>query len=235
LLIVIFQHAYVQEQEERQRALAPYRVSAPKRGIVGKSRYAVALRKAIVTASRDPRRMPVLIFGEPGLEKDNIAALIHFGSRNSRYPLVSIDCERLDDDCSELLGRGAKRGLLSWMPSEGTIILNNVHKATKSVRPLLEREVSTASILASLDDVSLDEDDEICFDDPTGKGGTQCMHPLPRIVMTAETRVPEFEKCAHVIKVPPLRVRPDDIDALATYYLKRLARQAGLGLVKYFT
>ena len=34
------------------------------------------------------RRKPVLIFGEPGLEKSNIAALVHFGSPAHAAPLV---------------------------------------------------------------------------------------------------------------------------------------------------
>jgi transcriptional regulator with AAA-type ATPase domain len=84
-----------QSQEDRARALAPYRVSAPKRGIVGNSRYAKSLRKEIVAAARDPTRRPVLIFGEPGLQKLNIAALVHFGfATSSGAPLVSIDCDR---------------------------------------------------------------------------------------------------------------------------------------------
>ena len=86
--------SHLQESEDRQRALAPYRVSAPKRGIVGNSSYAVRLRSQIIAASRDPLRNPVLIFGEPGLQKDNIAALIHFGSPDAKWPLVSIECDR---------------------------------------------------------------------------------------------------------------------------------------------
>ena len=84
----------MQGQEERQRALAPYRVSAPKRGIVGNSRYAAVLRKQIVTASRDATRHPVLVFGERGLQKLNIASLIHFGSSYYGAPLVTLDCSR---------------------------------------------------------------------------------------------------------------------------------------------
>lgn len=165
----------------------------------------------------------MIIFGEPGLEKNNIAALIHFGSPYSRYPLVSIDCDRLDDDASELFGRGARRGLLSWLPPEGTLILNNIHKAPPVVRPLLEREVATASMVASMDFEDIDLEDLIA-----AKAVPQ-RQQLPRIVMTAEVRVPDLEIHARVIKVPPLRVRPEDIGDLAAYYLKRLARQRGLG------
>ena len=226
----------MQQSEERQRALAPYRVSAPRRGIVGNSRYANTLRKSILAASRDKRRAPVIVFGEPGLEKANIAALIHFGSPFSQTPLVSIDCDRLDDDASELIGRGAKKGLLYWVPNEGTIILNNIHKAPPSVMPLLQREVSTASVAASMEDMVLDLEEAPEVDVITA-AGTPARRRLPRcrfprIVMTAETRVPALEEMSTVIKVPPLRVRPEDIDDLAKYLLRTLSRKRGLGELK---
>ena len=43
--------------------------------------------------------------GEPGLEKDNLAALIHFGSADRRQPLVRIDGALLNADGSDLWGR----------------------------------------------------------------------------------------------------------------------------------
>jgi len=73
-------------QQERQAALRPYLVSRAKRGVVGTSRYAVRLRQQIKQATED--RRPVLIFGEPGLEKDNIAALIHFSSQKRRDLMI---------------------------------------------------------------------------------------------------------------------------------------------------
>ena len=50
-----------QEERQRQLALAPYLVTAPKRGVIGNSRYAQRLRAEIVEASRDKDR-----FVEPG-------------------------------------------------------------------------------------------------------------------------------------------------------------------------
>lgn len=39
--------AALQEEERRQRALAPYLVGAPKRGIIGQSKYANRLRQQV--------------------------------------------------------------------------------------------------------------------------------------------------------------------------------------------
>ena len=56
--------------------LAPFVMGRARRGVVGSSRYAQRLRTAVLEAARDPQRQPVLISGEPGLEKDNLS-LIH--------------------------------------------------------------------------------------------------------------------------------------------------------------
>ena len=59
-------------EQERSTALRPYLVTKAQRGVVGTSRYAVRLREQIRQAS--DTRESILIFGEPGLEKDNISA-----------------------------------------------------------------------------------------------------------------------------------------------------------------
>ncbi len=174
----------------RERALAPYRVLAPKRGVIGSSRYAERLRKQLVAAARDPNKcvhvtwgfklrvtgfscvgglwvglvrhkwleqwwrawrarsltsMPatvalllvvaspgnilcwlrsylilrhvycswlcrgsVLVFGEPGLAKDNMAALVHFGSPDRDKPMAQVRV----GTCGSI--QGARRCEAAW-------------------------------------------------------------------------------------------------------------------------
>ncbi len=107
-------------------------VTRVKRGVVGSSRYAKRLRQNIREVTRrEPtetdgpmRRQPVLIFGEPGLNKDNIAALIHFGSSNKGELMIQLNCESLR--VQDLFGRGKSQlGLLEWL-GKGTLLLNNI-------------------------------------------------------------------------------------------------------------
>jgi transcriptional regulator with AAA-type ATPase domain len=115
----------LQFEQERQVTLRPYLVSKAKRGVIGKSRYATRLRSQIKQAAET--RESVLLFGEPGLEKDNLAALIHFGSAYRRQPIIKIDCSKLQTSGAELFGRsGGKLGLIASL-DQGTLILNNVH------------------------------------------------------------------------------------------------------------
>ncbi len=75
-------------------------------------------------------RRPTLIFGEPGLEKDNIAAQIHHrSSKHQEWPIARFDGSKLDSYGSQLFGRGSKQGLLHWV-GQGTLLLTNVHKVS---------------------------------------------------------------------------------------------------------
>jgi hypothetical protein len=59
----------------------------------------------IVVASRDPTRRAVLVFGEPGLQKETFASLIHFGSKARTGPLVQV---RMRGACVHEAGIGLK-------------------------------------------------------------------------------------------------------------------------------
>ena len=70
--------------------LTPYATGRPQRGVVGSSRYAQKLRQELIQASKDPDSRTLMIRGEPGLGKDNLAALVHFGSSRRRKLLVRL-------------------------------------------------------------------------------------------------------------------------------------------------
>ena len=96
--------------------LAPFVLGRARRGVVGSSRYAQRLRSAVLEAARDPQRQPVLISGEPGLEKDNLAALVHYGSAERRRLLVRLDASDLQGSTLNLLNElGSSTLLVSGM------------------------------------------------------------------------------------------------------------------------
>ena len=91
--------------------MAPYLIGRPRRGVVGGSRYACKLRESIRQAANDPERKPVLISGEPGLEKDNIARLVNSGSADRRLLLMSFDASNIGGQGVELFGREGSHAL----------------------------------------------------------------------------------------------------------------------------
>jgi transcriptional regulator with AAA-type ATPase domain/NAD-dependent dihydropyrimidine dehydrogenase PreA subunit len=201
-------------EQESQIALRPYLIPKVRRGIIGASRYAVRLRQSIRKASGD--RQPVLIFGEPGLDKDNAAALIHFGSRDRRQPLIQINCDTVQASGTDVFGRsGGKRGLLDWIGS-GTVIFNNVQELSSPLQERLLHLLETGTY------TPIQRDNDV---------PAIAQHCDARIILTSERTLPNIQSCgaiAHLIKVPPLRVRKADIDDLVSYYISLLCRDRGL-------
>ncbi|PPS43266.1 cyclic nucleotide-binding domain-containing protein [Chroococcidiopsis sp. TS-821] len=199
-------------EQERSQALRPYLVTKAQRGIVGTSRYAVRLRAAIREASLD--RNSVLIFGEPGLEKDNIAALIHFGSPQRKQPIIKLNCSILQSSGADLFGRASgKVGLLEWL-GDGTLVLNNLQDLPTELIPSLVQLLKTGTYT------------------PVSRPGESTPAPRisrARILMISERTQSTIERCTgQIIKVPPLRVRKADIKAQAEYYISLYCRSQGI-------
>ncbi len=213
--------AALEYERDRQTALRPYLVNQVQRGIVGTSRYAVRLRQEIKQACGD--RRSVLIFGEPGLEKDNIAALIHFGSIWRQSALVKVDCNLLQSTGVELFGReGGKPGLLEWV-GEGTLVLNNLEMLPESLQPALVTLLETQTYQP----VRRFSSDAAAS---TGDAAGQTRVCGAKIIMVAEKMRACLERqslLGHTVKVPPLRVRKSDIGVQVEYYLSLQARLRG--------
>ncbi|WP_414528273.1 sigma 54-interacting transcriptional regulator [Nodularia chucula] len=199
-------------EQERAVALRPYLVTKAQRGIVGTSRYAVRLREQIREAASNGKS--VEIFGEPGLEKDNIAALIHYGSPKRREPIIKVNCGILQTSGMDLFGRaGGKPGLLEWVES-GTIVFNNIQELPPELLPSVTQLLKTGKYT------------------PVTRSGEPAAEPLPckaRVIIVSEKTQSDIEKCvANIIKVPPLRVRKTDIQAQVEYYTSLYIRGKSL-------
>ena len=195
-------------ERERQVTLRPYLVSKAKRGVIGKSRYATRLRSQIKQASET--RESVLLFGEPGLEKDNLAALIHFGSAYRRQPIIKVDCAKLQTSGAELFGRnGGKPGLIASL-EEGTLVLNNIHLLpSELIEPI----------------ATLIKTNKYTLITRLGEEATKPQTSRARIIAISEQTIPAIDSAIDsLIKVPPLRVRKADIEEQINYYLNLIGR-----------
>ncbi len=203
-------------EQDKQASLRPYLVPQAKRGIIGSSRYAVKLRQQIRAAANDDKS--VLISGEPGLEKDNIAALIHFGSKRRQQPIISLKSALITANGAEIFGRvGGKPGLLEWL-GEGTLILNDVQELPHELVPQIEQLLIAGQYTPII---------------PTSQTPL-VVHEISRstnarIILISESTQPTFRKAIeHQIKVPGLRVRKTDLEAQTNYYINIICRQKKL-------
>jgi polyferredoxin len=186
--------------------LAPYLLGRTRRGVVGSSRYAQKLRQAI-RAAAEAGRGPVLISGEPGLEKDNLVALIHFGSSARKQLLVRLNCALLRADGAELFAAGADGVSLIACLGEGGLLLDQIDRADPQLRPAL-LELARSGGWTSPED---------------GRA-----HHFPgRVFLTAEATAPDFDAFCRHIRVPPLRVRRQDLGEWLRYGVRQKARSLG--------
>ncbi len=203
-------------EQERQVILRPYLVSKAKRGVIGKSRYAKRLRSQIKQASET--RESILLFGEPGLEKDNLAALIHFGSPTRRQPIIKVDCAKLQTSGAELFGRsGGKPGLIASLET-GTLVLNNIHLLPSELTEAIATLIST---------------NKYTLVTRPGEKTPEVQTSQARIIAISEQTMPAIDSAIDkIIKVPPLRVRKADIEEQINYDLNLIGRSKYLKKTK---
>ncbi len=200
----------------RSQVLQPYLITKAERGIIGKSRYALRLRQEIKKASED--REPVLILGEPGLDKDNIAALIHFNSAQRREAIAKVNCSLIQASGADLFGRfGGNLGLLAYL-GKGTLVLNNVQELPAEVLPKIVQLLEKRTF------------------QPVGSETDEMIACETRIIMVSEKRQSTCEShIKHSIKVPSLRVRKVDIKPHVEYYISLFCRDRGIPKPKITT
>ncbi|HVI75253.1 MAG TPA: sigma 54-interacting transcriptional regulator [Anaeromyxobacteraceae bacterium] len=185
------------------------------------SMHAVLERVRLVA----PSQTTVLVRGETGTGKEGLARMVHDLSPRFNAPFVTVNLGALPDTLieSELFGheKGAFTGAARRRPGKfeqaegGTIFLDEVGDAPPSVqvrllRVLQEREIQRV-------------------------GGTESLRVDVRVV-TATNRDLEamvadgtfrqdlyYRLSVFPLQLPPLRDRPDEIRALANYFLTREA------------
>lgn len=131
----------LQDSSDHLLTLAPYLLGRVRRGVVGSSRYAQRLREQIRQAAAGSAGRAVLISGEPGLEKDNLAALIHFGSAARRQWLVRLDGATLRADGANLFGQPGSAGVGSLLEclGDGALLIDKLDQVVPSLQLSLLR------------------------------------------------------------------------------------------------
>ncbi|HKR23105.1 MAG TPA: sigma-54 dependent transcriptional regulator, partial [Pyrinomonadaceae bacterium] len=169
----------------------------------------------------------VLITGESGVGKELVARAVHRSSFRRDHPLVDINCAALPENLieSELFGyeKGAFSGAESTRPGlfesadGGSLFLDEVGDLD------LRLQVKLLRVLDGAPFYRLGGREKISVDVRIIAATNQ---PLEQSVQTGRFRLDLFHRLSQFqLRVPPLRVRPDDIEELATYFAQQ--QQAG--------
>jgi DNA-binding NtrC family response regulator len=184
------------------------------------SRRVLELAEKVADASTT-----VLITGESGTGKDQLARWIHERGARRNAPLLKIDCASLPSELveSELFGheRGAFTGAVARKPGrlelaqDGTIVLDEVAALAPGMQAKLLRVLEERKFERLGGNETLDMDARLIALTNTD---------LNRAVATGRFREDLFFRLNVLsIVVPPLRERRADIPELAAHFLARLA------------
>jgi DNA-binding NtrC family response regulator len=225
-LLIVIRKALERDSLKRQVAYLRSEVDGRYASIVGASETVRAVIEAAQRAARSDAG--VLLLGESGTGKELFARSIHQWSHRHAMPLIVINCVALTETLleNELFGheRGAftgadrlQKGKLE-MADGGTVFLDEIGDMSlplqaKLLRVLQDREFQRV-------------------------GGTRTVSVNIRIIAATNKDLRQAVKAGQfredlyfrlnviTLTLPPLRERPDDIPALANFFLERHARDA---------
>ena len=200
---------------------------APGSPLIGESEPMKAVRAAIARLADIPS--PVLVLGESGTGKELVARELHRLSGRRDEAFVAVNCGGMAEGLvdSDLFGhdRGAFTGALKARrgaferATSGTLFLDEIGELPASVQARLLRVLEGGEI------IRLGGEDTITI-------GARIVAATHRD-LDAEADRGAFRHDllyrlnVHVIRVPPLRARPDDIPLLAAHFARTLPARLG--------
>lgn len=195
--------------------------------LIGESRAMVLVRETIdVVASKNST---VLVTGENGTGKENVARLIHERSHRSKKPFVAINCAAIPEELieAELFGfekgsfTGAvqsKRGKFEQAHT-GTLFLDEIGDMSLKVQSKVLRVLQDQRFERLGSDETIDVDVRVIA--ATNKN-------LEDAIRRGEFREDLYYRLNVIpIQLPPLRERGEDILSLANHYLSVFCSEQG--------
>ena len=214
------------EVQDLDREVQFYRGEVGKRyRIIGKSRQMdQVLRQAELVASI-PR--PALILGEPGTGKELVAAAIHYGGVRKDRPFVKVNCAAISTHLleSELFGheKGAFTGATEERPGKfeaangGTLFLDEIGNTSPEFQQNILRAIEYQEIQRVGSAHPLTVDVRII---------TATNANLEEEISAGRFRQDLYDRLRfEVIRIPPLRDRPEDIPPLADHFVHQILEE----------
>jgi two-component system response regulator HydG len=198
--------------------------------LVGASASMARLRVQLAQiAGRD---MTVLVLGETGTGKELIARALHEHSRRRALPFVSVNCGAIPEGtiASELFGhvRGSFTGAVTDRAGYfreahgGTIFLDEIGELPPSAQAMLLRTLQQREVTPVGADAPVAVDVRLV---------AATHRDLKAMVREGTFRADlYFRVNVFSVSAPPLRDRPEDLDALVAHLIARLAARHGLSV-----
>ncbi|MCP4246130.1 MAG: AAA domain-containing protein [bacterium] len=209
------------------------RESYDQTGIVAQSR---AMSEVLSRAARTAQisDVPVLIHGESGTGKQLIAELIHrLDAKRAAKPLLTINCAAITGSLAESALFGHVKGAFTGATQEragyfraahrGTILLDEIGELELCLQPKLLRVLQEGLILPVGSDTEVPVDVRIL---------AASNRNLGELIERGRFRLDLYQRLNVVsVEIPPLRNRPEDIEALVMFFVRKYSRYYGRRIV----
>lgn len=194
-------------------------------GIIGQSQAMQTVFRAIGRLAHSP--ITVLITGESGTGKELVASALHEHSPRAQQPFIALNMAAIPHDLieSELFGheKGAFTGATTTRQGRfeqadgGTLFLDEIGDMPYSTQTRLLRVLANGEFFRVGGQQPVKVDVRII---------AATHQNLEALVKQGKFREDLFYRLNVIrLPLPPLRTRPEDIPALATYFMQRAAEQ----------
>jgi len=193
--------------------------------IIGKSHEMQKIYGLIESISQND--VTSLIQGETGTGKDLVAKAIHYNSRRSKYPFITVNCAALPESLleSELFGhvKGSYTGAIDDKPGRfqiangGTIFLDEIGELSPAIQAKLLRVTENKEFERIGDSKTIKVDVRII---------AATNRDLREEVEKKRFRKDLFYRLSVItIKMPPLREKREDIPLLIQHFLGKYNKE----------
>jgi DNA-binding NtrC family response regulator len=169
----------------------------------------------------------ILLTGETGTGKEVIARAIHRASGRKKYPFVPVNCGAIPEALIESELFGHRKGAFTGATSDKTGLAPAAHRGTLFLDECADLPLPIQGHLLrflGLGEVRRLGDTRTIHVDARVIAATN--RPLERYVRDGRFREDLFYRlCVLHCHIPPLRQRPDDLDALVRCWLPSLAQR----------
>jgi DNA-binding NtrC family response regulator len=214
------------EVQDLDREVRFYRDEVGKRyQVIGESQQMDKVLSQAERVASIPR--PVLVLGEPGTGKELVAAAIHYGGVRKDRPFVKVNCAALSSHLleSELFGheKGAFTGATEERPGKfeaangGTLFLDEIGNTS----PEFQQNVLRAIEYQEIQRVGSAHPTQV---DVRIIAATNAN--LEQEIAEGRFRQDLYDRLRfEVIRIPPLRDRPEDILPLADHFVRLMLQE----------
>jgi len=200
--------------------------------LAGESASMRAVRDRILKVAHS--MAPVMVRGESGTGKELVARALHANSHRASGPWVAVNCSAIPENLLEAEFFGAKKGAYTGsaqdrpgffqMASGGTLFLDEIGDLPLAMQAKLLRAIQERCVRPL--GASQEEPVDVRIVSATHRD-------LPAEVNTGRFRQDLFYRLNVIdIFIPPLRERREDLPALCSILLVRIADESGLPLPK---